>query len=374
MSGELLIDISAAVNQGAGIGRYARELTRELIPMLDPSSTTLWYAEDDNPAEPALPDEFPWSQLPLRKTGLSRLNVDRLFVRQSFPGRRLLRVGKPANVYSPDFTVPPAGNARTHITVHDLAWFHPEARTPEPLAKFLAPVVERSVRAAATVFTVSETIREEIIERYRVPGDRVIVAPNAAAAKFHDADLLSDDEIAAMGIRKPFLLAVGTIEPRKNLGTLFEALTLLPATMQLVVVGRSGWDSSSILGRIDELGLGGRVIRLGYLPDDALPGLMAAAAAVVYPSCYEGFGLPVIESMATGVPVVASDLPVFREIGGDAVVYFDPRKPDDLAGAIEYAMSSASSEQSRALRKQRAARFDWQESARIVANRIETDR
>ncbi len=100
--------------------------------------------------------------------------------------------------------------------------------------------------------------------------------------------------------------------------------------MQLVVVGRPGWNSDSILGRVDELGLTGRVVRLGQFPDDSLPRLMASAAAVVYPSRYEGFGLPVLESMATGAPVAASDLPVFREIGGEVIEYFDPERAEDL--------------------------------------------
>ena len=371
MSGKLLIDISAAINQSAGIGRYARELTRELLPVLDPKETELWYAEDDRPFQPALLDQFPWSELPLRVAPFSRLNVDRLFVRQSFPGRRFLRVGKPADVYSPDFTAPPAGDARTHVTVHDLAWFHPEAATPKPLAAFLGPVVERSVRSAATVFTVSHTIRAEIVDRYRIPADRVIVAQNAAAEHFHLAERLSDDTLATLGIRRPFLLSVGTIEPRKNVGALFDALTLLPATMQLAVVGRPGWNSDSILARVGELGLTGRVVRLGQFPDDSLPRLMASAAAVVYPSRYEGFGLPVLESMATGAPVAASDLPVFREIGGEVIEYFDPERAEDLAAAIERAIGSHDDREARQSRKQRAAQFDWRASAEIVNRRIQ---
>src|SRR3954451_16470366 len=106
MSGELLIDISAAVNQGAGIGRYARELTRQLIPMLDPGATRLWYAEESWPYDPQLPGQYPWNDLPIRRSPISRLNIDRFVVRQKTPLRRLSRLGKPADVYSPDFTAP----------------------------------------------------------------------------------------------------------------------------------------------------------------------------------------------------------------------------------------------------------------------------
>ncbi len=371
MSFDLLIDISAGINQRAGIGRYAREITRCLIPMLDPANTQLWYAEEDSPYDPGLIEQGPWNALPIRRSPLSRLNVDRLFVRQSLPLRRLLRLGRPSDVYSPDFTAPAAGDARTHITVHDLAWLHPEAATPEPLARFLAPVVERSVAAAATVFTVSEAIRQEIIEHYSASPDRVVVAPNAAANGFRSAEPLGDDELATVGLRRPVILSVGTIEPRKNLGLLFEALTKLPPSVQLAIIGRSGWDAASILKRVDELELTGRVVRLGFVPDRLLPCLMSSAAVVVYPSRYEGFGLPVIEALATGTPVVASDLSVFREVGGDSVVYFDPADATSLAAALELVLSAPGDETDRRQRMERAGRFDWHASASIVANRLQ---
>lgn len=370
MGFELLIDISAAVNQGAGIGRYAREITRELIPMLEPTSTRLWYAEEDAPFDPGLPEQAPWITLPLRKSPISRLNVDRLFVRQSLPLRRMLRLGKPSDVYSPDFTAPASGSARAHVTVHDLAWLHPEAGTPEPLARFLEPVVERAIDAASTIFTVSETIRQEIVEHYSVPTDRIIVAPNAPAAHFHHAEQLDDDGLVTFGLRRPFLLSVGTVEPRKNLPVLFEALGLLAPSIQLGVIGRAGWNGTSILGQVDAMGLNGRVVRLGFVPDDALPGLMASAEAVVYPSRYEGYGLPVIEALATGTAVVSSDLPVFREVAGDSAEYFDPVDPADLARAISAAVSLPEDEALRSARKSRARRFDWQMSASIVARRL----
>lgn len=236
MRDDLLIDISAAVNQSAGIGRYARELTRQLIPMLDLGTTRLWYAEENLPYDPELPKRPPWSDLPARRSPISRLNVDRLFMRQHFPLQRLLRLGKPTAVYSPDFTAPAPNQSRTHVTVHDLAWLHREAQTPEPLARFLGPVVERSIRSASTVFTVSNAIREEIVQQFAVSADRVIVAPNAAAAHFHHAQPFDDDALVTFGLQRPFFLSVGTIEPRKNLPVLFEALAMLPPFAQLALV------------------------------------------------------------------------------------------------------------------------------------------
>jgi glycosyltransferase involved in cell wall biosynthesis len=368
-----LIDISAAVNQGAGIGRYAREITRALIPMFAPESTQLWLASDPVPAHPGLLNQPPWNSLPVRRSRLSRQNFDRFVMRWRVPAGLLLVTGTPLNSYSPDFTAPPG--KREHVTVHDLAWLHPEAETPPPLAQFLAPVVDRTIRRASTIFTVSHAVRDEILERYGVLPENVIVASNAAASPFFEPPPLSAAELSGLGIRDAFLLFVGTIEGRKNLSVLLEALAQLPETLTLVVVGKDGWNASQQLEPIQRLHLHERVIRPGYVEDRMLPGLYAAASAVVYPSKYEGFGLPIIEGLATGAPVVATDLPVFREVGGKEVEYFDSGDPLALAAAIERVVfdQSQGDEAARKRRQEQARTFDWKSSAEVVARRLQED-
>lgn len=371
VSDELVIDISAAINQCAGIGRYARELTERLIPLLDDEKTILWYAEDENACDPELPARAPWRDLSSRKARISRLNVDRLIVREQLPFPWVLRLGKPGDVYSPDFTAPSRGGTRTHITIHDLAWLHPEAETPPPLAAFLAPVVQRSIRMASTVFTVSHAIRGEIIARYTIPEYRVIVAPNAAARQFFEAIPFDDEQLLALGLRRPFLLVVGTIEPRKNLGTLFAALDYLGPDIQLAVAGRPGWRAAEILAQIEHNQLSGRVVHLGFFPENLLHRLVATADVSVNPSRYEGFGLPIIEAMATGTAVAASDLSVFREVGGTAISYFDPTDPADMARVIETLLDHDSAPIERQRRIDQARQFDWNRSASIVAQQLQ---
>lgn len=364
------LDVSAAFNQRAGIGRYARELTRELIPLMPPDSTRLWYAADGAPADPKLFERAPWYELPSTRSRISRRNVDRLFMRSRLPLSALLGAGKPADSYSPDFTAPPG--TREHVTIHDLAWLHPEARTPAKLASYLAPVVNRAIQRATTIFAVSQAVREEILERFRLHDDKVVVASNAAASLFFNAKAMPDHNLQALGIRTPFLLSVGTIEPRKNLPVLFEAMALLSRDVSLVVVGSNGWDVATQLAPVQRLGLTGRVIRAGYLPDIQLATLYAAAAAVVYPSRYEGFGLPIVEGLAAGVPVVASDLPVFREVGGRHIWLFDPGDPTSLAAAIEHATGSEqSTNELRQSRRDQARTFDWRLSAQAVSRRLQ---
>jgi alpha-1,3-rhamnosyl/mannosyltransferase len=144
----------------------------------------------------------------------------------------------------------------------------------------------------------------------------------------------------------------------------------LPPSVHLAIAGRAGSEAPTILGQIEQLGLTSRVVRLGYLPEDVLSSLMATADALVYPSRYEGFGLPVIEALATGAPVVATDLPVFHEVGGDVVDYFEVADPSSLANAIEGALSKAENGDVRSQRIRRARQFDWRASAEIVARRL----
>jgi glycosyltransferase involved in cell wall biosynthesis len=367
----ILIDISAAVNQGAGIGRYARELTRQLLPRLATTDVGLWYATTYPTHDEAMLCRPPWSGVSNSRSPLSRRNVDRIAIRRRLPIAWLLQCQHATDVYSPDFTAPPVGKARSHITVHDLAWFHPEAVTPKPLADFLGPVVDRAVRHAATVFTVSDTIRNEILNRYSIPPEKVIVASNAADERFFAEQPLADAELVTLRTRRPFLLYIGAIEPRKNVGALVDALARLPDELQLVIAGNDGWDSGNIWRQIAQSPSSGRIVRAGFVSDETLPTLIASATAVVYPSHYEGFGLPVVEALAAGVPVAVSDLPVFHEVGGQEVEYFDPTDSADIAHAIERAISS--DRQSGARRERRSAwarRFDWQSSANVVAARL----
>lgn len=371
MPRSISIDISAAVNQGAGIGRYARELTRRLVPLLPPESTRLWYAADRTPFDPDLVEREPWSSIPVTRSRISRLNVDRLHVRGGFGIGTLMRLGSFSDSYSPDFTAPERGGVRTHVTVHDLAWLRPEAACPPPLAAFLGPAVEKAVARASSVFTVSEAIRTEVLERYLLPDERVICAPNAADERFFSADPLDATTLVTFGITGPFFVYVGTIEPRKNVPLLFDAMARVAGEAQLLLIGRNGWRAEEILSQIDARGLAGRVIHAGFVPEDVLPGLIAASNGLVYPSRYEGFGLPIVEGLAAGVPVAASDLPVFHEVGGDEVLYFDAEAPEDAASTLARMLETGqTSDKARERRRARARTFDWYSSARVVAARL----
>lgn len=368
MSEPILIDISAAVNQDAGIGRYARELTRELIPLLPQGESRLWFASDAGASRSTILQSPPWNTLAQNQSRLSRRMIDRLSRFGQVRSRHLLGSGDPEDSYSPDFTTPPG--RRDHVTIHDLAWLHPEAETPKALATYLSSVVNREICNVSTVFTVSNAIRTEILERFALPDERVVVASNAPTSLFFDAEPLDSFELMRLGIDRSFLLLVGTIEPRKNVRFVLDAMRHLPEDLMLVLAGKGEERVTQLLSPLEYADVRPRVIQMGFVEDALLSRLYASAYTVVYPSRYEGFGLPIVEALAAGTPVAASNLPVFREIGGDDITYFDPAEVESFIEAISTATDvQNSTDRSRRIRRARG--FDWHYSAQIVANRLQ---
>jgi alpha-1,3-rhamnosyl/mannosyltransferase len=199
---------------------------------------------------------------------------------------------------------------------------------------------------------------------------RVTVVPNAADDRFYSARPLGPEQRNLLRLPDRYLLTVGTIEPRKNHLTLFAALDLVPpeAQLPLVVAGRIGWNAESIVQVARNLERSGRVILLEYVAEDLLPGLYAGAEALVYPSWYEGFGLPVLEGLASGTRVIASDVPSHREVAGKWATFVPPDRPEAIAEALTAAANDGCLEP-KVVSAQRewARRYSWNASGRMLA-------
>jgi len=366
---KVLIDASAAFNQGAGIGRYARNVLRAAHLEMPEAEMTLWYAPEQAGAAPfgrELLEQF--QDCPeVMRARFSRRRADQLLFRAKLPIPFQALAGAGDVAYSPDFTIPHAAGIPNVVTIHDLAYLIRPEFAPAPLRAYLSAVVPRQIERADRVAAVSETTKRDLQDRLGVRADKIAVIQNGVDQTYFDASRLEPRYRQALGLPDDYLLIVSTIEPRKNHLNLFAALDLLDASaaLPLVVAGRVGWSADPILAASAPLQVGNRVILLNYVPEAMLPGLIASAAALIYPSWSEGFGRPLLEAMAAGTPVVASDVAAHREVTGNLADYCDPADPASIAAAIERALlADRQTDDARDARRMRAKEFNWASSGK----------
>jgi glycosyltransferase involved in cell wall biosynthesis len=389
------LDVTPAVTQGAGIGRVARHLARAL-PLLDREAqfTYLYATEGRRGLIPAgflpvsdapegdlhlpatAPGYGPGGNVTFKRLPLPAAWMTRLWHRARLPVPVEQFTGPVDCYHALDYVAPRVRHARLLVTVHDLSFLAVPRYAEPSLATYLAGIVPRVVRRADMVVAVSAFTAQEIVERLHIPPERVCVVPNGVEGRFRPYP--QGERAAARAAvtplvgsaDRPYLLAVGTLEPRKNYPTLLRAYARLREAglpHALVIAGRRGWQFGPVFDTLQELRLAGHV-QFGSPPDNLLPALYNAADAVVAPAWYEGFGLSVLEGLACGVPVVASDIPPHREVAGEAAWYADPG--DAVALAEGGTDAPQTDENTRATRRaaglQRAATMGWGDAARSL--------
>jgi glycosyltransferase involved in cell wall biosynthesis len=240
------------------------------------------------------------------------------------------------------------------VTIHDLSFErHPELMGRRDRFVFRR-MVPRSVRRAARVLAVSESTKRDLVEHYRIPEEKIVVTPNGVDSLFRPDGHRRDGA--------PYALFVGTLQPRKDPIAALEALALVGGDLRLIVVGPDKGSGDEARRTASKLGLNGRVEFAGHVEQQELAELYRGAACLVFPSRYEGFGLPVVEAMASGTPVVATAAGSIPEIAGDAAVLVEPGDSVALAGGIERALA----DRERLVRAglERARLYSWAETAR----------
>lgn len=278
----------------------------------------------------------------------------------------------------PNFATWPTTRSRYSATViHDLTYIHfPEVVEKKNLAH-LKRVVPRSIKDADFIITVSESVKTELVEQFNLLPDTCIVTPIPPSRIFFDE--VSSEVIAATKKKysikpnKKYIYFIGTFEPRKNLKTLIEAYALLPQEIKddysLVLAGGKGWNNKDTQQVLDLAITAGNDIRhLGFIDQSDSPALFQAASLFVTPALYEGFGMPVLEAMASGTPVVASDIPVLKEVGGTYATYADPLSPQSFTDAIITALKSPTL--SRQVLQENVRRYSWSDNVEKIINKV----
>lgn len=345
-------------SHGGGVETYIRLLLSGLIQIDSPHEFRPYLAFPSASTRFQWPDNF--------KPRLVRPYTQWVRIPLSLP-REL--IAHPVDVLHVQNVLPPITRSRTVATIHDLSFeIAPRTFTLGYRTRLRALVRITACRADLIIAS-SERSKRDLMRLYHVPEERIRVVYLA-----HDPTLTAEPDAgdgavrSLLGIDRPYLLYVGRVEPKKNLEQLLRAYALIKRDgreHQLVVCGRRSWLSDGVYKLTAELNLSDQVVFTGYVPDEALPPLYRGASAFVFLSQYEGFGLPPIEAMACGTPVISSRSGSLAEVLGDAAVSVDPGRPDVVAHEIARVLDDAALSDDLAGRGlRRAAHFDYLATAR----------
>lgn len=357
------------LDRGVGVSTYCTELARHL-PQVAPNDDFVLFYNSFKRANEAGPALHALAKAPNLHVQLN-LGLKRAIAKawrwgfppvESFTGP--LDVYHGTNCFSA-----PTRHARRVVTIHDLTpLLFPQWHTRE--VRGYANELRRTIHQQDLILTISDATKQDLERCLEVPASRIRVIPLAAAEMFRPP---TPEEIRGvrtrLGLQRPYVLHTGTLEPRKNLVRLLEAFSRTTDDHDLVLVGTKGWLSEDIHASIERLKLSERVRITGYVDSADLPAVYAGADVFCYPSMYEGFGLPPLEAMACGTPVITSQVSSLPEVVGDAALLIDPHDVESLSESLNRLLSDqALQKELRQRGLARAKRFSWERTARETAS------
>lgn len=304
-------------------------------------------------------------------------------VKQTLPHTPLVRIPltlsrelrrHPVDVLHVQYTAPPLAPCPVVTTIHDLAFEHlPETFNRRSWMQ-LRLTVRRTAKKAAQIITVSEYSRQDISDTYKLPSERITVTPEAASEKFFPVTDRTELETIRKiyGIERDYIFSLCSIQPRKNLIRLIEAYSLLRSSAdmklpQLVLAGKRAWLDSETIRAAERESVAGDIVFTGYVAEEHLNALYGGATCFVYPSYFEGFGLPILEAMQCGAPVIAGNRTSIPEVAGEAALLFDPFDTNSLVAALQRLLNDPAYRASLSANGlERASAFSWKTTARLT--------
>jgi len=368
-------DISAQSLPRSGVGHYQINLLNALLK-IDHENFYNLYAFNFRNRQRFKEIKFPSDNYKVKVVPIPQRLITLWWFMADFPP--LEKVAGKCDIYQvSEICIQPVKKAKRVAFVHDLTTIlFPEHHVKSNV--FLHKMRFKNIHKVDAILTNSEYTRRDIINHLHIKPDKVFVTYLGADERFKPA---TDSEIGAViskySLKQPYILFVGTLEPRKNVKMLIQAFNVLKQQKKiphkLVLAGQKGWDYEEIFQAIEGSRFKSEIQYIGYIPDDELPALLTGSEVFVYPSLYEGFGLPVLEAMQCGAPVITSNVSSMPEIGGNACVYFNPNAPDELIDKIFTVLNS--NELRKTLSEKginRAKFFSWEKCAEETLKVYET--
>lgn len=354
----------ANVQRKVGIGEYAFELLKQFEQFRIPAS----QRGEQNLEFRIYLKNKPREEMPKEREGWKyRVIGPKKFWTQFALPLELFFHKRPDVFFTPSHYAPRFSPIKTAISVMDLSYIHfPQLFKRSDLYQ-LKNWTAYSIRNASKVFTISKASKDDIIKTYRISGQKVVVTYPGIKKLSNMA--AKNNKLTIEG---EYILFVGTLQPRKNISRLIEAFSKIKKGVSLVIVGKKGWLYDEILEAPKKFNVENRVKFLDFIEDEDLPQLYKKALCFVLPSLYEGFGLPVLEAMKYGCPVVTSNISSLPEAGGDAVLYVNPLDVEDIRKSLELIINN-SELRHKLIKKgyEQVKKFSWEKTARETLKALE---